>query len=208
VTSGRGVRPPVVALLVAGVAVVAIVIVLLVAGDDGARDSRALPAQSPYPRYHRVSDDSGAIEVDVPVAWREVSGAPLDTGASGHDPYVQASSDLDAYRHGFDTAGLEILVVESSRVGEDHSRLLAEIAARSETADCTEEEPRQAFDQRGFEGFLDVFSDCGPNHAQLWLVAAAPRDTDRGVVVVGIKVLTTADREAAERALSTFTVTG
>lgn len=180
-------RPRVRVATALAVAAVAGVTVAVVVADGGG------------PAVDEVSDETGAITVNVPEGWGDVERSPFTVGDRTY-PYVQAAPDLDAYHDDPGAPGLEVLLVEG--LGrQDVDRLLDETAERLRAPRECEGRDRRPFEQRGFEGSLEVYTRCGDAGTELWLlVAANPRDD--ALVVAGIQG---ADPELRQRVLDSVT---
>lgn len=179
--------------LAAAVVAVATVLTAFLAGDNA--DGPADATGTPIP----IADTTGAIRVDVPGDWAEIQTEPSRDGAV---PRILAAPDAEAYKERRDARGLEFLYTPD--LDREHiGRTLDEVAATSDALEACERSERRGFDQRGFKGSVDVFSECGTAKAELRVIAARPPDAP-GLVVISIQAASEAERDLI---LGTFAVT-
>lgn len=165
--------------------------------DEGAADT--------YAEYTTITDETGAIEVDVPAEWSDVDGAPYvgDDGLRRID--VRAAPDLASFADTWDTPGM--IFTGSSEVAEvsNETALLDELQEPL-SGQCTYD-GRQPYEDPLYTGFYDVYSDCGGVGATYVVIGAAPPERD---FVIRVQVQANSDRDfdALDRIIDTFQVTG
>jgi serine protease Do len=159
-----------------------------------------------YPEYTTISDDTGAISVDVPTEWSQVDGAPF-TGEDGIERTdVRAAPDLSAFQEGWDVPGM-ILTASSGLIpsGASVESVLDDFIASAEGV-CSYA-GRQPYEDPLYGGSFDVFTDCGGTTASYVVVAATPPDGGF-LVTVQVQVVAERDLEALDTILNSFVVTG
>ena len=157
-----------------------------------------LPLGTPYSGYTTITDDSGAITVDVPIEWSDIDGSMAADG-----PGLAASPDIAAFDATWDVPG--VFIVASTIQGvtiEDH---LDTLAAPYESA-CVYE-GRHDYDDSLYQGQFDRFDDCGGVGTTLILIVARPSD-QTFTVTVTLQLLTQADFDAADQIIATYQITG
>ena len=160
------------------------------AGGDGAAGGLTT-----YQQYTSLSDDSGAITVDVPVEWSDTDGRPN----AEFGPSIFAAPDLTSFLETYDTPG--VIVEYSSDLGPgDITRVLDELIL----SECTSM-GRDVYDDPLYTGEFEFFTDClGGNTAAL-TVAAAPPDGSF-LVRVFVQVVDDRDLDAMDQILNSFVV--
>lgn len=117
-----------------------------------------------YTNYRQIADDTGAIQVQVPAEWADVSGTPIDIG-----PSVLASPNIQAYADTFTTPGVQ--VVATTELGSDPDAILDLLAIGG----CTDL-GRDDYDDGFHTGRFQVFDACGGTRSAIVNVAAFPTD--------------------------------
>jgi serine protease Do len=169
--------------------------------EQGRAEVRANTAAQPgYRKYMRIEDDSGALTMEVPVAWSEVDGSPwtddagnvigarLVAGPPGADegPFVYFA----AARQDPDTFDPDAILDQT-----DFSDL------------CETYEGRNDYSDPAYTGRYDQYSECGAAGGVLFVVVAAPADATFFTLTI-VLALTEADLIAADRIFNTFEVVG
>jgi serine protease Do len=154
-----------------------------------------------------IADDTGVLVVEVPVEWTDVDGAPI--GGDVNRPNVQASTDVQAFRSGFDVPGMSF-----SRVGfvdpDAGLDLLGGFTDPSPTSFdqvCTPGE-RNDYSDPVFEGRIQFFEDClgiGTLYVQ---VVANPIGSQDFSVEINFQLTVNDDPAIGDHILATFNVVG
>jgi serine protease Do len=167
-----------------------------------------------YGEYVTVYDDSNVIQVDVPVEWDQIDGTAWEdiwtTSDNVEHPFyavtITASADIDAYRNGYDQAG--VFFVASSDWGSigGYVNLLEGVSYWHES-DCTLDGGYQTYSDALYEGQYAFWKNCGPNDTWVIVLAARPIDAPTSyLVLVEVKVVSDSDLDALDRILATFQV--
>jgi len=164
--------------------------------DPGPFDPGAI-----YTDYMNLADDSGNIELSVPVEWSDTitSGWIKDGELIG--PSINAAPDIEAWRTEWGTPG--VFIGASDLLG-----LTPETALDSERWDssCTYE-GRDDYDDGIYTGRYDLYYDCGEELSVFIVIAAEPPE---GGYLIYVQILAVAARdfEAADEVIRTFQVYG
>jgi serine protease Do len=150
-----------------------------------------------YTEYVVVTDDSGAISVEVPAEWTDVDGTASEVG-----PSVVAAPDIAAFDETWDVPGVRVSA--SDQVGSDLEALLDELGA---VAGACTSGGREDFETPFYAGRTEFFSECGDTGASFVTLAAVPSEGTY-TVVIAIQLTSDADLEALDRILNTFQITG
>jgi serine protease Do len=149
-----------------------------------------------------ISDDSGAIVVEVPASWVEIDGSPwLDQGTVIGGQLLAAPS-IDGYSNTFDIPGIQILA-SYDLAGSTMDELLDFFDFSD---DCTVGS-RSDYEDPVFTGRFDIYTDCAGQGTVIAVVAAEPADQSFAVIIIG-QAITDADLEALDHVLDTFNLVG
>lgn len=157
-------------------------------------------SQQGYTKYVRITDDSGALSVEVPAEWSQV-----DSGPWVADDGALLGAQLSAQPPGADD-GPFVLVAAGNL---DRSAFDADALLDStDFSDfCATYEGRQKYNDPLYAGRFDLYTGCGAAEGVMFVVVAAPVEGDYFVLTI-VLALTDADLDAADRIFSTFEVTG
>jgi serine protease Do len=158
---------------------------------------------STYSEYASVTDDSGTIQVSLPVEWTDVRGLPWDYQGSTVGVSIAGSTDLDAWYSGWDTPGV-FFSASSSLVGTVDIPTL--LQTESFEGDCTLD-GRYDYSDPLYTGQYDLYSDCGGIGTTFIVLAAQPEDGS-SIILVEIAAVSEADLEAIDQILNTFVIVG
>ncbi|MDX1614038.1 MAG: trypsin-like peptidase domain-containing protein, partial [Candidatus Promineifilaceae bacterium] len=161
-------------------------------GDDGVT----------YDNYITVSDDSGRLEVSVPVAWGDVDGTPW-TNDEGDllGPAISAAPDLQAYRESWTTPGIEFAAL--TEISEPLS--VEELLEFFDFSDSCAYGGRESYSDPLYSGLYDIWENCG-DVGTLYVVLSAVPDDGTFSIVVTVQVVSDADLDALDQILDTFIV--
>jgi serine protease Do len=161
------------------------------------------PATADYSGYSMITDDSGSLQMEVPVEWNDVDGGvwQIEDRLIGYA--VSASSDLDGFINSYATPGV-FFGASAALVQEyDVNGLLDDTGFEDE---CTYS-GREEYDDGVYVGAYDLYADCGPTGSSVVSTVAMPEDGAFLVWVV-VQIVSDADIEALGRIIDTFQVVG
>lgn len=154
--------------------------------------------------YVSITDDSGAIAMEVPQEWSDVNGSAWVLEDEVVGVAICAASNLDDFH---DTYSMPGVFFGASRVlaqTYDEASFLETLPDYSEG--CTYD-GRYEYEDPLYTGLYDVYTDCGGVGSVLIDVVAVP-DHRAFIIWVEIQVATEEDLDALDRILDTFEVVG
>ena len=121
--------------------------------------------------FTELVDSTGNLQVQVPDDWTDVSLDPLtDEGK----PTIQASTDLEAFRTGFDVPGMSFsLIFEPPADFDGAIDFLAALVNLDEACTATGKED---YSDGVFTGRFEVFEDCGGVDTTIVQIVASRED--------------------------------
>lgn len=158
-------------------------------------------ASPTYTDYMSITDDAGAITMEVPAEWGDVDGAVWEVDGEVTGSALVASSNLDNFYNDYDTPGVIFLASEAMAAVSSVEELL-ELGDSS--ADCVYE-GRYDYEDAIYAGAYDLYSGCGGSDSLLVVLAAFPEDYSYATLLF-IQAVTDADLAAADHILDTFVV--
>ena len=157
-----------------------------------------------YSGFTRVSDDSGAISVEVPNEWTSIDGAPVTLEDGSTWANVTASTNVQGYNDTWNTPGVSITAAPGSAVDADPTTVL-NLFSEGALGACTND-GQQPYDDGLYTGTVQYFSNCGGSGASAVYLAAKPADGSF-MVLVQVQMVTEADLAALDQIVATFIVT-
>jgi len=161
-----------------------------------------------YGSYMAVTDDYGAIQIEVPEAWGEVDGSPWIDGGDVIGASIYAAPNLQDFVNSWSQPGVIF------NVSDDLARLggyvqLLDIYRETYLRDC-EFDARYDYEDSAFRGKYDVFEKCGGSGgpSQLVLAAVPKVNSTDYLILVAVTVTSDADLDALDRILASFDVVG
>lgn len=151
-----------------------------------------------YDSYTTVFDDSGLLAVSVPSEWTEVDGSGWYVDGEWFGYAVSASPDLDGFGSTWTTPGV-FFAAAPGLAGTDPVDLLE---MRAWTDVCTHVD-RDVYSDPFYEGWYDLWGDCGGTSTSFVVVAAEPPSGDH-VVLLEAQLVDDADFTALDQILATF----
>jgi serine protease Do len=163
-----------------------------------------------YSGYVTVTDDTGAIQMNIPKEWTDVNGANWNTDWGGK-PFVaaaiSASANLNAYNNTYGESG--VFFAASDRLSQigGYIQLLDGVRSWYES-DC-KLEGRYDYEDVAFEGRYDLWESCGSANGTVLVLSARPiKDPTAYLILVEVKLVKETDLDALEQILQTFDVVG
>ena len=157
-----------------------------------------------YDEYVVISDDTQAIQVEIPAEWTDIDGAPFeDEGNSITD--VRAAPNLADFLETWNTPGM-IFSASSDWAATTSEEALLDLALGSFQTACTYD-GRHAYEDPAYTGLYDRFFDCGDTLATYVILAARPPEGNF-IILVHVQANEDRDFEALDRILASFYVIG
>jgi serine protease Do len=166
--------------------------------------------------FHTVSDDSGALMITVPAAWRaQPSPWRLQNGVVGN-PGLRAGPDPALLGQSWAVGGVFLgaskeLAKRLGIVGVGFSTALFRLAEWHGKLDSYESECKRqgasSYEKSNYTGFVTRWTDCGGIGTTFLDLAAMPEDGSF-IVVVHVTARTAGDLQSAKQLLGSFKVHG
>ncbi|MEX1206987.1 MAG: S1C family serine protease [Acidimicrobiia bacterium] len=154
-----------------------------------------------YSGYQTITDDSGLIEVSVPVEWTDLDSDGWVNSGELIGPGLVSAPSVAAWRAEWGTPG--VFIGATDMLGTTPNQILDDKRWDS----FCDYEGRQDYDDGLYTGRYDVYSNCGPEGSMFLAIAAEPADR-AFLVLVEIVLVTEADVEATDTIIATFVVHG
>jgi hypothetical protein len=154
-----------------------------------------------YTEYVVITDDSGLLELSVPVEWSDIESHGWISQGERIGPGLVAAPDIPAWRAAWGTPG--VFIGASNLLDQTPDAALD--ASRWDSF-CTYE-GRDDYDDGLYIGRYDLYADCGDDLSLFIVIAAEPPEGDF-LIIVEIVVVTEADLDAADEIIRTFQVYG
>jgi serine protease Do len=173
----------------------------------GEGDSAPTEQGQAYSEYVSVTDDLGAIQMEVPSTWVEVDGAPYEGINGAAFASIWAAPNIQEFNESWGTPGVKFNVTgEKEKVG-GHVQMLEAYRSTPFLANCTLDD-RYEYNDGVYRGFFDYYEQCGGTSDYLILAAVPIQDVGDILVFVEIQIVSQADLDAADRILQTFNIVG
>jgi serine protease Do len=179
-------------------------------GDEVDQSGTAATDTTDYTEYVKVTDNSGAIEIEIPREWGEVDGSQWETTWGSYNitaPAVAASASLDAYNNTWDESG--VFFAASSDMGRTGGYMqLIEGVRDWYKSECRLDSANDYKDNL-YEGRYELWKNCGANNTYTFVLAARPIQYKTSfLVLVELRITKDADLKALDHILQSFVVKG
>ena len=158
--------------------------------------------------YMLIQDDFYAIEVEVPLEWKDIDGSPWIDDGEVIGAALRASPDLEGFYNNWDTPGVAFFVSDDLAKLGGYIQLLD--IWRDFYIDGCELEGRYDYDDGVYRGGYDMFGKCGGSGGSTNMVlSAVSKETQFSyLIVVEIQMVWSEDWDAKENILNSFLVVG
>lgn len=156
-----------------------------------------------YDSYTKITDDSGALVIEVPSVWNDTSGAPWVSNGKEIGVSIEASTNMSAFDNGYDTPGVYFAASKNANLIETGSTALLEKIAGGLT-ECTPGDV-SPYDDGTFTGSYQAFKNCGGGTSGAVVLVAMPAGKTYIVLVVA-SIVSQADLAALDHIFQTFDV--
>jgi serine protease Do len=149
--------------------------------------------------YRTVRDDSGLLQLEIPVQWSDVDGSAwvLDNETIGVS--LLAAPNLDDFFSRWTTPGVSFRA--SSELNYTETEVLDLFDYSNECA----YDKRYTYSDALYSGYYDVWVNCGGQDVVFVILAAMPQERDF-LILVQVQVVTGDDLEALDQILGSFVV--
>lgn len=157
--------------------------------------------------YETITDDAGLIQVDVPVEWtdRETNKRWSSewNGVKFDAPYIEATTDLNAYDNGYDTPGMFFAASSELSKAGGYANLLE--GTRSWHRDNCSNVATYDYSDDVYEGKYDFWTGCGSSGTYVLVLSVRPKANPTAyLILVEVKIVSDQDLAAADQILATF----
>jgi serine protease Do len=160
-----------------------------------------------YSGYMTVTDDYGAIQMDIPAEWTDIYGGYWEDGGDVIGSAISAASDLDAYINTWLQSGVFFGASDDLAKLGGYVNLL-DIRRDTFLADC-KLEGRYDYEDVIYRGKYDLFENCGDSGNLFLVLTAVPSDNSQAfLILVEMQITKEVDFDALEQILGTFEVIG
>ena len=173
--------------------------------DTGEAGTGSDSGTSSYSDYAFVKDDSGAMTMEIPVAWSDFSGRSWNLEGESVGSAIVASADLDGFYETWTEPGVFFgasSTLLQAMTGED----LLNMEDHDFSGDC-QYEGRKEYRDSVYEGLFDHYTNCGGEGTTFINLAAAPQDQSY-LIWLQVMIVSDADADALDRILGSFQVVG
>jgi serine protease Do len=160
-----------------------------------------------YSGYLSVTDDYGAIQMNIPVEWNEIDGSFWYDGTEVIGSAISASADLDGFLYTWNESGVFFGASDELAKLGGYIQLL-DVTRQDFSGDC-KLEGRYDYEDPVYRGKYDLYSNCGNQGTVFIVLTAVPIDNPQAyLILVEIQITKDADFDALDEILDTFVVVG
>ncbi len=157
-------------------------------------------SDSTYPEYTAVTDNSGAMTLEVPTAWGDVDGSAWNLDGTDIGLSVTAAPNINDFLNSWNTPGVFFGATDQFNLSVDD--LLDNFDFSS---DCTSGGDRTDYADSVYTGKYDVWLSCGGTDTLLVVMVAEPADQSYSALIM-VQVVSDADLDALDHILNSFIV--
>lgn len=178
---------------------------------DVADESDDATGEPPLISYQRITDDTGALIVDVPIEWDDVDTAPFtleDATAGGYPwilgdlseaPWIKATPSIAEFDGGYLTPGIIFTALPPQ------TSLDVTLAVFAPPAGACTDAGIEDYDDGVYTGRFQTFTDCDGTGTMYITVAAVPPDNSF-TAVVAMQLVSDTDLAVLDQVIATFDV--
>ena len=160
-----------------------------------------------YSGYVSVTDDYGAIQMDIPAEWTDIDGDYWYDGDDTFGSQISASADLDSYWNTWTESGAFFGASDDLAKLGGYINLL-DILRDTFSEDC-KYEGRYDYEDVVYRGKYDLFENCGDSGNVFFVLTAVPIDDSQAfLILVEMQITKEVDFDALDQILATFEVVG
>ena len=166
--------------------------------------------EADYTEYVKVTDETGSIEIEIPVEWAQTDGAAWETNWGDIQisaPSISAAANLDNYINGWGESG--VFFAASSDMGRTGGYLqLVEGVRDWYKNDCRRDSAEDYKDDL-YEGRYELWKNCGPEKSYAFVLSARPiQHKTSFLILLDLRITKDADLKALDHILQSFVVKG
>lgn len=168
---------------------------------DEVSDTGSGTGTAGYSEYTFVTDDTGSLNLEVPVEWDDTNGSAWTRDGEDVGFGLSASTDLDGYYNTWTTPGVFFGASTTLVSSYTPEQALDDL----DFSDSCAFESREEYSDAFYTGFYDIWTNCGGEDTLFISLAAVPEDS-AFLIVVQVQVVSDADLEALDHILNSFFV--
>ena len=157
-----------------------------------------------YTDFVQISDDSGAIVMEVPAEWSDVDGSIWTSEDDGSvlGGSLSAAPNITDFLGTFSVPGVDLIA--SSILADTE---IDEMLGWSDYSENCTYDGRNDYKDSVYSGAFDLYIECGDTGSVIIVLAAKPADQSHAVILEG-QAVTESDVDALDHVLDTFNVVG
>ena len=160
-----------------------------------------------YSGYVTVSDDYGAIQMDIPAEWTDYNGVYWEDSGETIGSGISAAADLQAWKDTWTESGVFFGASDDLAKLGGYVNLLD--VERDYFRQYCKLNGRYDYEDAFYRGKYDVFENCGNSGNVYVVLTAVPNDNSQAfLILVEMQLAKAADWDALDRILATFQVIG
>jgi serine protease Do len=160
-----------------------------------------------YSGYVSVTDDYGAIQMDIPAEWTEINGGYWEDGGDMIGSTISAAADLDTYLNTWSESGVFFGASDDLAKLGGYVNLL-DVRREALIGDC-KYDTRYDYEDSAYRGKYDLFENCGNSGNVYIVLTAVPKDNSQAfLILVEMQITKGSDFDALDQILATFDVVG
>jgi serine protease Do len=160
-----------------------------------------------YSGYASVTDDYGAIQMDVPAEWTDLDGGYWEDSGDIIGSQITAAADLEKYYDTWTESGVFFGASDDLAKLGGYVNLLD--IRRDSMSDNCKLDKRYDYEDAFYRGKYDLYTNCDQSGNAYIILTAVPNDNSQAyLILVEMQITKEADFDALERILSTFQVIG
>ena len=175
-------------------------------GSTGGTGSSGGGDTATYPEYTTITDDSGAISIEIPTEWSDLSTGPWGNDSGDFGVSIAAAANLQEWYDTWNVPGVFFgVTTDVTRWGTETDLL---DGLRESFTECTFTE-RAPYTDGVFEGEYDGFENCaGATNTFFNLVVHPIDDPTSALVLVQINLIEDRDLDALKHIFDSFLIVG
>lgn len=152
-----------------------------------------------YSGYTEVTDDTGALQITLPVEWSDLDTDGWTVDGQYVGPGILASTNIDGYLSTWTTPGMFFGASETLAAQYDVRTYLDGF----NFADSCVYDGRFDYSDQLYTGSYDLYSNCGGEDSSFLILVVEPATQD-ALLLLQVQMVSDADQEALQNMLDTF----
>jgi serine protease Do len=176
-------------------------------GEEVPAETDTTTTTGGYSEYVLVTDDTGAIQMNIPVEWTDIDGSNWTSDGEVIGAAISAAGNLDNYYNTWTEPGVFFGASDDLATLGGYVQLLD--ANRDFFSEACTLDGRYDYADPLYEGQYDYWTDCGGEGVHYIVLSARPIEGQTDFLIqVEVQIVTDADLEALDQILNSFQVVG